>query len=90
MEHCFPNVPGLGNVAVSRHAQDRMRKDGIAEHTFRDVLMNGATIPDGQDVLWREKEDIRIVILRRPELFMGAMLAKTVYRIEGQAHARKR
>jgi hypothetical protein len=90
MEHYFPNVPGLGNVAVSRHAQDRMREDGIAEYTFQDVLMNGATIPDGQDVIWREKDGIRIVILRRPEPFMGAMLAKTVYRIEGSAHARKR
>jgi len=90
MEHYFPNVPDLGNVAVSRHAQDRMREDGIAEHTFRDVLMNGATIPDGQDVLWREKDGIRIVILRRPEPFMGAMLTKTVYRIEDNAHARKR
>ena len=90
MEHYFPNVPGLGNVAVSRHAQDRMREDAIAEHAFEDVLLNGATIPDGQDVVWREKDGIRIVILRKPEPFMGAMLAKTVYRIAGSAHARKR
>jgi hypothetical protein len=52
--------------------------------------MNGATIPDGHDVVRREKDGIRVVILRRPEPFMGAMLAKTVYRIEGQAQAYKR
>ena len=90
MEHYFPNVPGLGNVALSRHAQDRMREDGISEVAFRDVLMNGDTVPDGQDVVWREKDGIRIVILRRPEPFSGAMLAKTVYRIDENAHARKR
>jgi hypothetical protein len=90
MEHYYPNVPGLGNVAVSRHAQDRMHEDGIAEDTFRDALMEGETIPDGQDVVCREKNGIRIVILRRPEPFTGAMLAKTVYRVEGGAQARKR
>ena len=89
MEHYFPNVPGLGNVALSRHAQDRMREDGISETAFRDVLMNGDLVPDGQDVVWREKDGVRIVILRRPEPFVGAMLAKTVYRIGENAHARK-
>jgi len=90
MDHYFPNVPQLGNVAVSRHAQDRMREDGISEAAFRDVLATGDIVPDGQDVVWREKDGIRIVILRRPEPFSGAMLAKTVYRIGENAQARKR
>ena len=90
MDHYFPNVPQLGNVAVSRHAQDRMREDGISEAAFRDVLATGDIVPDGQDVVWREKDGIRIVILRKPEPFAGAMLAKTVYRIDENAHARKR
>jgi hypothetical protein len=89
MEHYFPNVPGLGNVAVSRHAQDRIREDAIEESTFLDALMDGDSIPDGQDVIWREKNGIRIVILRKPEPFAGAMLVKTVYRVEGAARARK-
>jgi hypothetical protein len=89
MEHYFPNVPGLGNVAVSRHAQDRLREDGIPESAFQDALINGDTIPDGHDVIWREKHGIRVVILRKPEPFAGAMLVKTVYRIEGAARARK-
>ena len=88
MEHYFPDVPGLGNVAVSRHAQDRMAQDGISEEDFRDALMRGETIPDGQDIVWREKDGIRVVILRRPTPFNGAMLAKTVYRIKAQASAR--
>ena len=90
MDHYLPDVPGLGNIAVSRHAQARMHEDGISEAAFRDVLMHGDTVPDGQDVVWRQKDGIRIVILRRPEPFAGAMLAKTVYRIEESAHAHKR
>ena len=89
MEHYFPDVPGLGNVAVSRHAQDRMRQDGIGEGTFRDALTDGETIAEGHDVVWREKHGIRIVILRRPEPFAGAMLVKTVYRVEGAAHVQR-
>lgn len=87
VEHYFPDVPGLGNVAVSRHAQERMAQDGISEEDFRDALMHGQTIPDGQDIVWREKDGVRVVILRRPTPFKGAMLAKTVYRIQAQARA---
>jgi hypothetical protein len=87
MEHYFPDVPGLGNVAVSRHAQARMVEDGISEHDFKEALFNGSTTPDGQDVLWREKDGVRMVILRKPTPFKGAMLAKTVYRVRPAAHA---
>jgi hypothetical protein len=89
MGHYFPDVPGLGNVAVSRHAQDRMVQDGITQSTFEDALIHGETIPEGQDLVWREKHGIRIVILRRPQPFAGAMLVKTVYRVQGAARARK-
>jgi hypothetical protein len=34
MKHYYPNVPGIGNVAVSRHAQDRLAEDGISEREF--------------------------------------------------------
>ena len=88
MEHYFPNVPALGNVAVSRHAQDRMAQDGISEEDFVDALMHGQTIPDGQDVVWREKDGVRVVILRRPTPFKGAMLVKTAYRIGAAARTR--
>ena len=88
MDHYFPNVPGLGNVALSRHAQERMAQDGISETEFADALMRGDSIPDGQDVVWREKGGVRIVILRKPTPFKGAMLVTTVYRIKAAARAR--
>ena len=90
MDHYFPNVPGLGNVALSRHAQERMSQDGISEEDFADALMRGDTIPDGQDVVWREKDGVRIVILRKPTPFKGAMLVKTAYRIKAAARATDR
>jgi hypothetical protein len=89
MDHYFPDVPGLGNVALSRHAQARMVADGISEHDLKEALLNGSTTPDGQDVLWREKDGVRVVILRRPTPFKGAMLAKTVYRVGPPARATK-
>ena len=50
MDHYIPDVPGLGNVAVSRHAQARMVEDRISEHAFKEALLNGTTTPDGQEV----------------------------------------
>ena len=90
MEHYFPDVPDLGNVAVSRHAQERMLQDGISEDAFKHALLTGDTIPDGQDVVWREKDGVRIVMLRRPTPFTGAMLVITVYRVQAPARATKR
>ena len=89
MEHYFADVPGLGNVAISHHAQERMARDGISEEDFKEALLRGTTIPDGQDVVWREKDGVRIVILRRPTPFKGAMLATTIYRIRDAARARR-
>ena len=89
MDHYIPNVPGLGNVAVSRHAQERMASDHISEEAFQDALLNGDTIPDGLEVLWRQKDGIRVVILPHPTPFRGAMLVKTVYRIGAQAQVKR-
>ena len=90
MEHYFPNVPGLGNVALSRHAQERMVEDGISERELKEALLHGTTTPDGQEVVWREKAGIRVVILRKPTPFRGAMLATTTYRVESAASAHRR
>ena len=89
MEHYFADVPGVGNVAVSRHAQERMVRDGISEEDFKDALLRGTTIPDGQEVVWREKDGVRVVILRKPTPFKGATLATTVYRVKAAARARR-
>jgi hypothetical protein len=90
LEHYFSNVPGLGNVALSRHAQERMVQDGISEHELHEALLRGVTIPDGQEVVWREKDGVRVVILRTPTPFRGAMLATTIYRVKAAAKAQKR
>src|SRR6187200_2142571 len=87
MKHYYPDVPGIGNVAVSRHAQDRLAGDGISEREFEAVLLRGDSVPEGQDILWRQKDGIRLVILLKPEPFRGATLVKTAYRIEPQAKA---
>jgi hypothetical protein len=90
MNHFYRNVPKLGNVAVSRHAQARAEEDGISQETFDKVLLEPIQpdIPDGADILWRERDGIRLVILTSPVPNTGAKLVKTVYRIEAQAKAR--
>lgn len=88
-KYYFTEVPGLGNVAVSRHAQEQADKQGITEAVFWRVLQQGKDRPDGLGTVWREAVGIRLVILRRPEPFRGAMLVTTVYRVQGQATVRK-
>ena len=90
MIHFYRNVPKLGHVAVSRHAQNRMEEDNISEEAFERALLTPVKpdIKDGADILWRERDGIRIVILENPTPPSGAKLVKTVYRIEAQAKAR--
>src|SRR5689334_21021054 len=87
--HFYRNVPGLGNVAVSRHAQSQMISAGITQEAFDKALLQPTRpdIPDGADVLWRERDGLRIVILTNPTPNTGAKLVKTVYRVERQARA---
>jgi hypothetical protein len=88
--HFYRDVPKLGNVAVSRHAQANMIKDGITQEAFDNALLHPTRpdIPDGADILWRERDGLRIVILMNPEPPSGSVLVKTCYRIERQARAR--
>jgi hypothetical protein len=90
LTHFYRNVPKLGHVAVSRHAQKRMRDDNISEEAFERVLLVPVKqdIRDGADIVWRERDGIRIVILENPTPPVGAKLVKTVYRVEAQKKAR--
>ena len=90
MNHFYRGVPKLGNVAVSRHAQARAEEDGISQEAFDRVLLEPIQpdIPDGTDILWRERDGIRLVILTNPTPNTGAKLVKTVYRVEAQLKAR--
>ena len=90
MPHFYRNVPKLGHVAVSRHAQRRMEEDHISQEAFERALL-GPVKPDikeGADILWRERDGIRIVILENPTPPAGAKLIKTVYRVKAQAKVR--
>ena len=90
MTHFYRNVPKLGHVAVSRHAQRRMEEDKISQEAFERVLLTPVKpdVREGTEILWRERDGIRIVILENPSPPSGAKLVKTVYRIEAQAKAR--
>jgi hypothetical protein len=87
--HYYRAVPGLGNVAVSRHAQDRMIGARISQEEFDQALLHPIEpdIEDGHDVLWRERNGVRVIILMKPTPWKGAVLVKTVYRVEAQAVA---
>jgi len=50
MKHFYRDVPRLGNVAVSRHAQARMEADGISQEVFDKALFE-PTRPDVPDVM---------------------------------------
>ena len=81
MKHFYRDVPRLGNVAVSPHAHERMMGSGIPEPTFERVLLSGLDTPIGANVVWREKDALRIVVLTNPTPNVGAKLVKTVYRV---------
>jgi hypothetical protein len=86
----YENVPGLGNVAVSRHAQARAEGDAITEKQFEDALFTGETIPDGMHEVFREKNGVRVVILLKPTPDRGAKLVKTVFRPKASTVVRRR
>jgi hypothetical protein len=90
-QHFYRNVKGLGNVAISRHAQANMDRQGISQELFERVLLSPAK-PDVQEdlnTLWREGENIRLVIIN-PTPNTGARLVKTIFRVKAQAQAIRR
>ena len=89
-KHFYRGVLRLGNVAVSRHAQARMIAEGVTQEAFDRALLTPThpDVWDGADVLWRERDGLRIVIVTNPTPNVGANLVTTVYRVERQARAR--
>ncbi len=90
MDNFYRDVRGLGHVAVSRHALKRVAEQGISKELFEKVLLQPIRkdVPDGLDVVWRERDGIRIVIALYPTPDRGAKLVKTVYRVKLPASAR--
>ena len=87
MKHYYPDVPGLGNVALSRHAQAQAEKLGLTDEAVERILSKGTDTPDGFATTWREFRGIRMVIIT-PAPFSGALLVKTIYRVKAQHKAR--
>jgi hypothetical protein len=87
-QHFYRDVKGLGNVAVSRHAQANMDRQGISQELFERVLLSPAKADVQEDLntLWREGENIRLVIIN-PTPNTGARLVKTIFRVKAQAQA---
>lgn len=79
MRHYYANVPGLGNVALSRHAQRRAEAEGVTDAHVAEVLEKGVTRPDGH-ALWREHRGLRLVLVN-PQPWRGAKLVTTLYRV---------
>ena len=67
-----------------------MAREGIPPEAFERALLRPVKpdIPDGADILWRERDGLRIVILTNPTPNVGAKLVKTVYRVQVQPSAR--
>lgn len=90
-QHYYPEVPGLGAVAVSRSAQARMDEYRISQKAFECALLSPTReVEDGPGVLWREHNNVRLVILEYPRPYSGAKLVTSVLLVEPQARARER
>jgi len=88
MKYYYKNIPRLGNVAITRHAQDRLVNDGVTDEQVEDVLMHGHDRPDGNSVVWREKNRIRLVIETKPLVNSGAVVCFTGFRVKAQERSR--
>lgn len=83
MQHFFRDVPKLGHVAVSRRAQARCEELRISEEEFREALMSPhRDVPDGQEVLIRQRNHLHLVVQLYPKPPSGARLISTVYRMK--------
>jgi hypothetical protein len=90
MNHFYRDVPKLGNIVITRHAQAQAEKWGITDEDIKRALFSpsGPDIPDGLDVIWRQANGVRLVVLTKPFPDRGAKVVKTVFRIQPQATPR--
>jgi hypothetical protein len=82
MRSHYENVPGLGRVNVSNHAQQRMIDHNISEAEFQRALMEPIQpdVPDGHNIVRRWRNAVGLVILLHPEPDLGIKLITTIYR----------
>jgi hypothetical protein len=84
----YKHVRGLGNVALSRHAQAQLTADGVTDLQVAETLAHGEDTPEGGTVIWRRWNGIRLVIQKKPTPFSGAALVLTAFREQHQAKAK--
>ncbi len=79
MKHFYRDIPGIGNLALSR--------DLITEEQVERALLHPteADYHDGPNHLVREGNGVRLIIVVRPTPFKGASLVKTMMRVQPQA-----
>lgn len=87
MTHYYRNVPGLGNVVLSRHAQERAADLRITDAEVEHALFHGLEMPDGQTTIWKNGPNVRLVIII-PTPNRGARLCTTMFRIQAQAKSK--
>ena len=80
----YQDVPGLGKVVISRHAQANMDIQGISDADLQVVLYKGRSLRETDKIEWRTLNGIRIIVLLNPEPNRGSKLAKTIFRVEEQ------
>jgi hypothetical protein len=88
MKHYHQDVPGIGNVAISRHAQVNCTGQRIADSHIDALLNHGARTDIEGGCVQLDHAGIRAIVVRRPEPFSGAALMVTVFRVERKARAR--
>lgn len=89
MKHYYPNVPGLGNVALSRHAQNACAEQGIGDSAIESLLLNGSRVDVEGGNVQVDHAGIRCVIVRKPVPFSGAALMVTAFRLGRPARVRR-
>ena len=87
--HFFHDVPGLGNVAFTRHALAELARDGVTDEDLASVLLFGKDTPDSGSIIWRRLHAIRLVIETKPIPFKGAKVVVTAYREHRQHQLRR-
>ena len=88
MTYFYDDIPRLGNVVLTRHAQDKAHQEGITEEEIERALVNGQDTPDGMNIIWRQFRNLRLVIILKPTPDLGSKVVKTLYRVKPNWAAR--
>lgn len=91
MPGTYRSVPELGTVKLTAHVYGNMEKHRISKDEFERVLLEPIRedIPDGMNVVRRERDGIRLIIQLKPYPDSNTKLVTTVYRVDAQETVRR-